>query len=78
MCRHLAYVGPPVPLARVLTEPAHSLYEQSWAPARQRHGTVNADGFGVGWYPREAEAAPAAETETETETSGEAEDHADA
>src|SRR4029078_13400159 len=21
-----------------------------WAPRRQRHGTVNADGFGVGWY----------------------------
>src|SRR4051794_41263874 len=30
--------------------PRHSLFEQSWAPARQRHGTVNADGFGVGWY----------------------------
>jgi glutamine amidotransferase len=23
---------------------------QSWAPRRQRYGTVNADGFGVGWY----------------------------
>lgn len=55
MCRHLAYVGPPVPLARLLTEPAHSLYEQSWRPARQRYGTVNADGFGVGWYPLEAD-----------------------
>jgi L-histidine Nalpha-methyltransferase len=53
MCRHLAYVGPPVPLARLLTEPPHSLYEQSWRPARQRYGTVNADGFGFGWYPQE-------------------------
>jgi dimethylhistidine N-methyltransferase/ergothioneine biosynthesis protein EgtC len=26
------------------------LYRQSWAPRRQRFGTVNADGFGVGWY----------------------------
>ncbi|MCZ7432054.1 ergothioneine biosynthesis protein EgtC [Streptomyces sp. WMMC1477] len=51
MCRHLAYLGPPVPLARLLTETRHGLYEQSWAPRRQRHGTVNADGFGVGWYP---------------------------
>lgn len=42
-------------LARLLTEPAHSLYEQSWQPARQRHGTVNADGFGIGWYPDEAD-----------------------
>ncbi|TDC76810.1 L-histidine N(alpha)-methyltransferase [Streptomyces hainanensis] len=55
MCRHLAYLGPPVTLARLLTEPAHSLYEQSWRPARQRHGTVNADGFGVGWYPDRAD-----------------------
>lgn len=51
MCRHLAYLGPPVPLARLLTEPPRGLYEQSWQPRRQRHGTVNADGFGVGWYP---------------------------
>lgn len=51
MCRHLAYVGPPVTLDRLLVRPAHGLYEQSWQPRRQRHGTVNADGFGVGWYP---------------------------
>ncbi|MBV2357122.1 ergothioneine biosynthesis protein EgtC [Streptomyces sp. J2-1] len=50
MCRHLAYVGPELPLGRVLVEPEHSLYRQSWAPRRQRYGTVNADGFGVGWY----------------------------
>ncbi|EPD66810.1 ergothioneine biosynthesis protein EgtC [Streptomyces sp. HGB0020] len=50
MCRHLAYLGPEEPLGRVLVEPAHSLYRQSWAPRHQRHGTVNADGFGVGWY----------------------------
>jgi dimethylhistidine N-methyltransferase/ergothioneine biosynthesis protein EgtC len=51
MCRHLAYLGPEVPLAELLTAPAHSLYEQSWAPRLQRYGTVNADGFGFGWYP---------------------------
>lgn len=50
MCRHIAYVGPPVALGEVLTRPAHSLVRQSWEPRRQRHGTVNADGFGVGWY----------------------------
>ncbi|MEV1067795.1 ergothioneine biosynthesis protein EgtC [Streptomyces sp. NPDC050263] len=50
MCRHLAYLGPEEPLGRLLTEPPHSLYRQSWAPRRQRYGTVNADGFGVGWY----------------------------
>jgi glutamine amidotransferase len=50
MCRHLAFLGPEEPLGRLLVEPAHSLFRQSWAPRRQRHGTVNADGFGVGWY----------------------------
>ncbi|MEV8592563.1 ergothioneine biosynthesis protein EgtC [Streptomyces sp. NPDC052012] len=50
MCRHLAYVGPEEPLGRLLVEPPHGLYRQSWAPRRQRYGTVNADGFGVGWY----------------------------
>lgn len=50
MCRHLAYLGPPKSLRELILDPPHSLYRQSWAPRRQRYGTVNADGFGVGWY----------------------------
>ncbi|MFF7634879.1 ergothioneine biosynthesis protein EgtC [Kitasatospora sp. NPDC008050] len=50
MCRHLAYLGVPVAVAEVLLEPPYGLYRQSWAPRLQRHGTVNADGFGLGWY----------------------------
>jgi glutamine amidotransferase len=50
MCRHLAYVGPPVSLKSVLIDPPYGLYRQAWAPRMQRHGTVNADGFGIGWY----------------------------
>ncbi|MDT9696501.1 ergothioneine biosynthesis protein EgtC [Streptomyces sp. P17] len=50
MCRHLAYLGPEEPLGRYLVQPPHGLYRQSWAPRQQRYGTVNADGFGVGWY----------------------------
>ncbi|MFE6774837.1 ergothioneine biosynthesis protein EgtC [Streptomyces sp. NPDC057702] len=50
MCRHLAYLGDEVSIATLLTRPAHGLLRQSWQPRRQRHGTVNADGFGVGWY----------------------------
>src|SRR5579863_4731959 len=50
MCRHLAYLGPPASLRALLTDPPHSLYRQAWAPRRQRHGTVNADGLGIGWY----------------------------
>ncbi|QCX80549.1 Amidohydrolase EgtC [Streptomyces sp. YIM 121038] len=50
MCRHLAYVGAPEHLDALLVAPEHGLFRQSWAPRLQRHGTVNADGFGVGWY----------------------------
>jgi glutamine amidotransferase len=50
MCRHLAYLGPPVSLHDLLLAPPHSLLRQSYAPRMQRHGVVNADGFGVGWY----------------------------
>jgi glutamine amidotransferase len=54
MCRHLAYVGPPVTLASLVLEPSHGLLRQSYAPADMRGGgTVNADGFGAGWYPPE-------------------------
>lgn len=50
MCRHAAWLGAPRPIASLLTGPEHGLLRQSYAPRRQRHGTVNADGFGVGWY----------------------------
>ncbi|GLW46495.1 gamma-glutamyl-hercynylcysteine sulfoxide hydrolase [Streptomyces sp. NBRC 14336] len=50
MCRHLAYLGPEEPLGTRIVRPPHGLYRQSWAPRKQRYGTVNADGFGVGWY----------------------------
>lgn len=51
MCRHLAYVGEPVRLADLLLTPPHSLLRQSWAPRDMRRGgTVNADGYGIGWY----------------------------
>jgi glutamine amidotransferase len=50
MCRHLAYVGPPIALVDLLIHPEHGLFRQSGAPRQQRYGVVNADGFGVGWY----------------------------
>jgi glutamine amidotransferase len=50
MCRHLAYLGPPRTLRELLIDPPHALYRQSWEPRHQRHGVVNADGFGVGWF----------------------------
>lgn len=50
MCRHLAYLGDPVSIKSVILDPPHSLAEQAWRPHEQRHGTMNVDGFGVGWY----------------------------
>jgi glutamine amidotransferase len=50
MCRHLAWLGCPRSLAALVLEPLSSLLVQSWAPRRQRFGTVNADGWGVGFY----------------------------
>lgn len=56
MCRHLAYVGEPVRLSDLLLTPPHSLLRQSWAPRDMRGGgTVNADGYGIGWYAGDAE-----------------------
>jgi glutamine amidotransferase len=51
VCRHLAYLGPPVSLAALVLDPPHSLAHQSWAPRDMRGGgTISADGFGIGWY----------------------------
>ncbi|MBB6474047.1 ergothioneine biosynthesis protein EgtC [Sphaerisporangium rubeum] len=51
----MAWVGAPRTLATLLDGDA-GLIRQSYAPRLQRHGAVNADGFGAGWYaPRRAE-----------------------
>jgi glutamine amidotransferase len=61
MCRHLAYLGPPVALASRILDPPHSLLRQSWAPNDMRGGgTINADGFGVAWLDGMAGAADVA------------------
>jgi glutamine amidotransferase len=49
MCRHLGWLGRPRTLAELVLEPPSSLLVQSYAPRRQRYGTVNADGWGVGF-----------------------------
>jgi len=50
MCRHLAYLGPPATVHSLVFGPPFGLARQAWAPRRQRHGTMNVDGFGIGWY----------------------------
>jgi predicted glutamine amidotransferase len=58
MCRHFAYVGEQVTIKELLLDPPHGLVEQAWRPRRQRHGTMNVDGFGIGWY-TDADPVPA-------------------
>jgi glutamine amidotransferase len=50
VCRHVAYLGPPLRLADLVLAPEHSLLVQSYAARELLRGTVCADGFGVGWY----------------------------
>ena len=51
----------PRSLGELLLAPEHGLLVQSYAPRRQRHGTMNADGWGVGFYaPAPARAGPLA------------------
>jgi glutamine amidotransferase len=51
VCRHLAYLGTaPRSLGELVLEPEHGLLVQSYAPRRQCHGRMNADGWGVGFY----------------------------
>jgi glutamine amidotransferase len=58
MCRFTLYLGPPVRLAALLTEPSHSLIRQSFQSA-EREEPLNGDGFGVGWYSPRLSAQPA-------------------
>ncbi|MBF2014572.1 MAG: ergothioneine biosynthesis protein EgtC [Rivularia sp. T60_A2020_040] len=50
MCRLLAYLGSSISLEKLLYNHEHSLITQSYQPQEMISGTVNADGFGVGWY----------------------------
>lgn len=58
MCRLLAYLGQPVLLDRLVSQSDHSLVVQSYDPKEMTAGTMNADGFGVGWYHATREAEP--------------------
>lgn len=57
MCRWLTYLGEPVWLSELLTEPDHSLIRQSYK-SQLRSEPLNGDGFGVVWYPTEFRSQP--------------------
>lgn len=50
MCRHLGWLGAPVSVSSLVLDPPSGLLVQSYAPQRQKHGVVNADGWGVGFF----------------------------
>ncbi|MDG4665161.1 ergothioneine biosynthesis protein EgtC [Mycobacterium sp. 236(2023)] len=50
MCRHLAWLGAPVSVASLVLDPPSGLLVQSYSPRRQKHGLMNADGWGVGFF----------------------------
>ncbi|MBN3456223.1 ergothioneine biosynthesis protein EgtC [Mycobacterium sp. DSM 3803] len=50
MCRHLGWLGAPRSVAALMLDPPQSLLVQSYAPRRQQHGLMNADGWGAGFF----------------------------
>jgi glutamine amidotransferase len=50
MCRHLGWLGDPRSVASLVLDPPSGLLVQSYAPRRQKHGLMNVDGWGVGFY----------------------------
>ena len=50
MCRHLGWLGEPRSVASLVLDPPCGLLVQSYAPRRQKHGLMNADGWGVGFF----------------------------
>jgi glutamine amidotransferase len=54
MCRHLGWLGTDVSVSSLLLEPPFGLRVQSYAPRQQKHGLINADGWGVGFFDGEA------------------------
>lgn len=53
MCRHLGWLGADVTVSSLVLDPPCGLRVQSYAPRRQKHGLMNADGWGVGFFDRD-------------------------
>ena len=52
MCRHLGWLGADVTVSSLMLDPPYGLRVQSYAPRRQKHCLLNADGWGVGFFDR--------------------------
>lgn len=59
MCRFILYLGPPIALKSLITDPVNSLIHQSYHSIETRE-RLNGDGFGIAWYVPGLSADPAA------------------
>lgn len=50
MCRHLGWMGREIAVSALVLDPPYGLRVQSYAPRRQKHCLMNADGWGVGFF----------------------------
>src|ERR1700689_1124180 len=50
MCRLPGWLGREASVSSLVLDPPHGLRVQSYAPRRQKHGLMNADGWGVGFF----------------------------
>lgn len=50
MCRILGYLGPSIPLNKLVLAPKHSMLVQSYKPEELNGAILNGDGFGLGWH----------------------------
>ena len=53
MCRWLAYLGEPMQVSTIVLDAQHSIVAQSLNSPLGAE-TVNGDGFGLGWYRKDA------------------------
>lgn len=58
MCRFALYLGPPVTVSSLVTEPENSIIHQSYH-SHERAEPLNGDGFGIAWYVPELSDRPA-------------------
>jgi glutamine amidotransferase len=49
MCRFVLYMGTPIVLSSLITEPDHSIIRQSFG-SLERDEPLNGDGFGMAWF----------------------------
>lgn len=58
MCRFAFYLGSPIAVSALVTEPSNSIIHQSFH-SHERREPLNGDGFGIAWYAPEVRPQPA-------------------